>query len=382
MPAARALFAAILLVGALAAAVPAEAARTVPQGFFGVVADGPLTDGVVPLEPEMRRMRASGVETMRVVFDWALAQPYPSAAEVPADQAARFVDVAGRPTDFTFTDRIVGAAADQGIRVLPVIIRSPDWAADGPPAYGTPPRNPEDYAAYVRALAARYGPSGTFWRGRSRRVPIRTWQIWNEPNLGGYWTTQPNWAPGYAALLRAAAGAIRSVDRRATIVTAGLTNGSSSTAWAALSMLYRAGAKGSFDAVALHPYTAHITGVLKTVRRAREVMRRHRDIKPVMLTEVSWSSSGGDSPDRFATWDTSERGQAEKLTTALTTLARQRKKLNISQVSWYTWLSPDARRAQWSDYAGLSRLRGGRIVRKPALAAYARVALRAAGRRR
>jgi hypothetical protein len=372
----------VVLLTALAVATPAEAKRSVPRGFFGVVADGPLTDGEVPLAPELRRMHRSGVETVRVVFDWAHAQPYASFADVPVAEAARFTDVGGVPTDFTSTDRFVAAAAAQGIAVLPVVIRAPDWAADGTPSYGTPPRDPNAYAAYAGALAARYGPRGTFWASQKRDRPIRAWQIWNEPNLGTYWNHQPSWAGGYAALLRAAASAIRAAERRATIVTAGLTNGSATTAWKALSLLYAAGGKGAFDAVALHPYTAHISGVLKTVRNAREVMRRHRDVKPVMLTEVSWSSSDGDSPDRFATWDTTERGQARAVATALDTLARQRKRLRIAQVDWYTWLSPHARRAQWSDYAGLSRLSRGKLVRKPALDAFARVALTREGRKR
>jgi len=370
----------VVCLTAACAAAPAQAARSVPRGFFGVVADGPLTDGEVPLAPELRKMHRSGVETVRVVFDWAAAQPYGASTDVPVGEAARFTDVNGVPTDFAATDRFVAAAAAAGLTVLPVVIRAPAWAADGPPSYGTPPRDPAAYAAYVAALAARYGPHGTFWATQRRDRPIRAWQIWNEPNLGMYWTHQPDWAGGYAALLRAAATAIRTVDRHARIVTAGLTNGSASTAWKALSLLYRAGAKGAFDAVALHPYTAHITGVLKTVRNARTVMRRHHDVKPVMLTEVSWSSSNGDSPDRFATWDTTERGQARAVTTALRTLARQRRRLGIAQVDWYTWLSPHARRAQWSDYAGLSRLGGRKLVRKPALAAFSRAALRLEGR--
>ncbi len=372
----------VVLLTALTVAAPAQAKRTVPRGFFGVVADGPLTDGEVSLAPELAKMRRSGVETVRVVFDWAHAQPYASFADVPVADAARFTDVGGVPTDFSFADRFVAAAARQGITVLPVVIRAPAWAVDGPPSYGTPPRDASAYAAFARALAARYGPRGTFWATQKHDRPIRAWQIWNEPNLGTYWNQQPSWAGGYAALLRAAAAAIRAEDRRATIVTAGLTNGSASTAWKALSLLYAAGGKGAFDAVALHPYTAHISGVLKTVRNAREVMRRHHDVKPVMLTEVSWSSSDGDSPDRFATWDTTERGQARKLTTALRTLARQRKRLRIAQVDWYTWLSPHARRAQWSDYAGLSRLARGKLVRKPALTAFSQVALAAEGRAR
>ena len=59
-----------LMVALIPGPASASAAREVPNGFFGVVADGPLIDGLVPAAPEFQRMQASGVETIRVVFDW------------------------------------------------------------------------------------------------------------------------------------------------------------------------------------------------------------------------------------------------------------------------------------------------------------------------
>ena len=341
----------------------ASAAREVPNGFFGVVADGPLIDGLVPAAPEFQRMQASGVETIRVVFDWASAQPG-----------------AGGPIDLSATDRFVADAAARRIRALPVVMHAPGWAVSGAPQYGSPPRDVAAYAAYCAALVRRYGPAGTFWAQHpsTPRLVIRAWQIWNEPNLPVYWTTQP-FATGYVRLLKAARKAIKAVDRGSTIVTAGLTNGARYTAWEALRRIYAAGGRGAFDAVALHPYTAKVSGVLRTVRLARDVMRRNGGTVPVWLTEVAWSSSAGNTSDRFATWDTTERGQARMAATALRTLAAQRRALRIRQVDWYTWISPQASHAPWFSYAGLSRIANGRVVRKPALAAYAGVARRLEG---
>ena len=69
----------------------------------------------------------------------------------------------------------------------------------------------------------RYGPNGTLWAERPEvpRLPIRSWQIWNEPNLGPYWCGKAN-AKQYVAMLRAVGTAIKQVDRGAQIVTAGL----------------------------------------------------------------------------------------------------------------------------------------------------------------
>lgn len=325
-------------------------------------------------------MKQAGVETVRAVFDWGAAQPYASFADVPPEQAGRFADVGGVPTDFSITDSFVGATAAQGIRVQPVLIRAPAWAVNGPASYNSPPADNATYARFAAAMVSRYGESGSFWTGRKVRMPIRDWQVWNEPNLGTYWATQPDWAPSYAALLRSTATAIRGADPKARVVTAGLTNGSRSTAWEALAKLYGAGAKGSFDVVALHPYTRKVAGIVQTVEHVRSVMKKRKDVKPVALTEISFSSSNGDSPDRYATWDTNEAGQAKSATSALRTIAKERKRLGIRQVSWYSWLSPMARGAAWSEYSGLSRMSGARVVRKPALAAYARIALPLEGR--
>jgi len=368
-----------LLLGALVALAltPAAAGAKVPDGFFGVMIDGPATETPGILEREAPRMRAYGVRTVRFAIEWARAQPYASMADVPEAERPRFSEVDGVPTDFSHSDRIVRLLGAAGLRPQPVVLYAPDWAAKFPgPAfearrYGSPPNDPGAYARFLATLARRYGPNGALWRdiAPAQRRPVRAWQIWNEPNLNVYWN-EPEFERGYAALLRATRPALKAVDPTAKVVTAGLTNGGSSPAWTALRRLYDRGARGTFDIVALHPYTRNAGGIRATVRATRKVMRARGDDRiPVVLTEVSFSSSGGDSPDAktFATWDTSEGGQSDRLRSALKMTARERRALRLGGLTWYTWLSPDVRRAVWSQYAGLSRLRGDRIVRKPAL---------------
>ena len=72
---------------------------------------------------------------------------------------------------------------------------------------------------------ARYGQSIR----RSPRNPIRSWQIWNEPNLTRYWNVAP-WAPSYVALLKRADKALKAADPGSKTVLAGLPNES----WKAL----------------------------------------------------------------------------------------------------------------------------------------------------
>ncbi len=350
----------MLVVAGLSVTTPAHAASTttprLPAGFIGVNADGPLFDDPnVDLPKELGRIRASGVAQLRAVFDWASAQP-----------------TGPESTDLTRYDALVGSAARRGLKVLPIVIHAPDWAADtsAGPGYGAPPKNPADYAAFLQTLVRRYGPVGTFWSENPSipRTPIRSWQLWNEPNIPRFWTVQPFAAP-YAALLKAADAALAIADPQAKVVLAGITNGFESPSWEALDGLYRAGARGHFDLIAIHPYTGTSARVIETLRRVRAAARRHGGGRtPIVLTELSWSSGGGGR--KGVTWDTTEVGQANRLRLVFEQVAKYRVALGITSASWYTWLSPEAGPAQgWEFFAGLNRMQDGKVVAKPALQA-------------
>lgn len=337
----------------LSAAAPAFAKT--PSSFFGVMADGPLLAPPVDLHRETRLMRGAGVGSIRVAFYWREMQP-----------------AQGEPIDFARSDRIVAAAARAGVSALPVLLRAPSWATGGDAREGAVP-DAAAYGAFVTEVVRRYGPRGSFWSERRdiRRLPVRQWQVWNEPDIARYWVGQP-WGPTYVTLLRAGHAAIKREDSRATVVAAGVTNRS----WENLDVLYRAGARGHFDAAAIHPFSGRVANVVELVRRARRTMRHHGDArKRLMLTEVSWSSAAGYATRRNA-WETTERGQARRVREVLTALARQRTRLRIGGVWWFTWLSPAVGDTDSFSYAGLRRMRGGRPVSKPAYTAFKQTARR------
>ena len=342
---------ALLAVGVLAA--PADAAqRRVPQGWLGATADGPLT---AAQSGEWDRMAGAGVETVRVAFRWFELQPAPAAY------------------DLTVSDAAVAAAARRGVQVLPVVEQTPSWAATRPGDLAAPPGDPATVRAFTTALVARYGPSGTFWGEHPElpRLPIRAWQVFNEPNHTGFWSQRP-YAPSYVATLGAAAAGIRAADPGATIVLAGLTNRS----WIALRQLYNAGAHGLFDVVALHPYTRRAEDVLKLVRLARTVMRKHGDgALPIWITELSWpAAQGRKRAGRGIGIEVSQAEQAALLAQALRLLARARKRERIERVLWYTWLS-SGKGPNPFDWSGLRRETRRGVVSTPALKVF-RVAAR------
>jgi polysaccharide biosynthesis protein PslG len=343
-----------LLLPAAASAAP----RKVPQGWLGVVADGPMTAPGFP-QPEWDRLAGSGAESVRAAFYWRDIQP-----NGPAD------------ADFSRTDPVVLAAAQRGLSVLPVLQGTPEWAAQHGGDDASPPRDPADFARLLTALVTRYGPQGSLWGEHPElpRRPITDWQIWNEPNLTRYWNIAP-WAPSYVSLLKAANAALKAADPTSRTILAGLPNES----WLALREIYKQGGRGAFDVVALHPYTGRPANVVKLVRFARKEMRPHGDSRlPVWVTELSWPAALGRTKTT-AGFETNERGQATRLAAGLALLARERRALNIGRVYWYTWLSAEGSSSSSFDYSGLRRLRGGRIVTAPSLAVFKRVARRLEG---
>jgi hypothetical protein len=362
----------VVLVSFLASTAAASA--RVPQGFVGVMPAPPIYNRDVNLSRQLDSMVASGVESLRVEFDWASAQPYASAADVPRARAKDFQTIGGVPTTFTASDKIVGLAARHGLSIMAVVLVTPPWAAAASPAgHYNLPRSNSSFAGFMSALVGRYGPRGSFWRQnpKIRRVPIRMWQIWNEPNLELYWPNQP-WAPGYVTMLRAAHDAIKRADRGASVVLAGLPNRS----WDDLEQIYKVpGARGLFDAVAVHPFTADPKGVITILQLVRAAMNRHGDrAKPMYATEVSWPSSKGKATQFFG-FETTEAGQASRVASVLPMLAANRRELGLRGFYWYTWLSRDRCCDKSFEYAGLLRYSSGRIKAKPAFSAFKRAAL-------
>jgi len=131
--AAAALVLVLAALAALAGPGQAGAAARTPAGFFGTVADRAYDDPRLDRRLEISRMARAGVESLRLPLYWQAIQPHASRAAVPADQAARFAEEAGGvPSDFSALDAAVETAARRSIRILPVVLGSPTWAARDP----------------------------------------------------------------------------------------------------------------------------------------------------------------------------------------------------------------------------------------------------------
>ena len=342
---------AAVLVAMVLLAAPAARADTVPPGFFGIVPQAP------PSASDLARMRGS-VETMRMPIFWFECEP----------KRGEY--------DLADIDAEVGAAAARGIRVLPFVYGTPAWLGrqERPPLAGEALAR---WEGFLRVLVARYGPAGSFWKGRSRRHPIRRWQIWNEPNFRLYWA--PKIEPAaYAKLLSASAATIRAVDPGAKIVLAGVAPvGYGMKTWVFMRRLLRVpGVRRDFDLAAVHPYSATIPELdyqLEKVRAAMVAGGAGR--KPLLVTELGVASHG-DYPSAFVV---GEEGQARFLRQAYDRLLKMCHRWRIAGAYWFTWRD-EARSDPHCGFcqgAGLLRLNG---TAKPAWFAYQRLAARAGGR--
>lgn len=362
----------------LAAGTGSARARALPYGAMGVVLDTAATkSGVVgdaTLDAQLGLMARSGVESLRTELVWRDTEPLPG------------VYAWGR------TDRFLRAAARHGIDLLPVVIETPQWASERPMDSRFNlylPRDPRMLGRFLRAAVRRYGPRGRFWRA-NRRIPyrpIRRWQIYNEPSHPGL-KSQP-WTSTLPPVLAAAHAALHAADPGAVLLTPAFAGTPGNWAWDEVRQLYAAGAKGSFDAVAINQYTTGdeisvddsveheamvIANVLDEIRKAGDAGT------PVYLTEFGWTAALGKLPRaRVTGFETTPAGQAQRLAAFYQWMAQDRP-AGLARAYWYTWGSSydasDPSRSTF-DFSGLtSWAPGGPFTALPLLDAYRRSAVR------
>jgi hypothetical protein len=191
--------------------------------------------------------------------------------------------------DWGFADRVAGALASRGVRWLPIIAYSAPWAASVPGDDKSAPRSAEDYAAYARAFAERYGSGGRFWAERPElpATPVTTIEIWNEPDNSDFWAPAPD-AAAYADLYLRARAAIRTADPGARVLVGGLTGAST---FLPQLITARPDARGQVDGVAIHTYSPEPLGALAEARDARRALAAlGMAAVPLWVTEFGWVS--------------------------------------------------------------------------------------------
>lgn len=170
--------------------------------------------------------------------------------------------------DAAYSDRVMALASAHRQKLMVLFNHVPAWARD-------PDRLPGHTAAAIRWLVTRYG----------RRV--QAWEIINEPNLPGYgWfrmESQQKSATVYARTLAAASNAIRELDKKAIVVSGGLSPQADPETYAI--WIVRLTPLACFDALGLHPYGQQ--GRFAAVKKNADTLlaQEHTLPKPIWFTE-------------------------------------------------------------------------------------------------
>lgn len=239
-------------------------------------------------------MQDAGVQFVRMDFNWDMLNP--------TRDEWRFNDY----------DATVEIARQNDLQVLGVVDYVSWWASSAQASQDwrtrlySEPSNDYDFARYT------YGVVNHF------KNDVRVWQIWNEPNTQNFWKPKPNPAR-YTSLLQEAYLAAKYADPDAVVVFAGLSgngvegNDDAQLASNFLADAYRAGARGYFDVMAIHPYMLPNGGVdtlRAKIAATRAVMNQFGDETiPLWLTEIGaptdvpwWSNAPPQSEEDVANW--------------------------------------------------------------------------------
>ncbi|MBI4435821.1 MAG: hypothetical protein HY590_00180 [Candidatus Omnitrophica bacterium] len=207
--------------------------------------------------------------------------------------------------DWKALDEAVHAANAQGLQIMGMFLGAPPRTGD----FSTE-KSRKAFARYTAEVAQRY-PS------------ITHWEIWNEPDTIAFWGDR-DWKR-YFALLKEVHRSLKEVSPSCTVLNGGLVVGN----YWYLGELYRAGAKGVMDIVAIHPYAdAPESGkrsLAGRIQAARSILAKHDPGRKLWLTEIGWHTS------------TSGASLREQASLLVRTMAVALSYPEVKKIFWFTF---------------------------------------------
>src|SRR5262249_20534486 len=143
---------AVIAVGGVLAVTDPNAYAASPGDFFGVNAQEVFGEPQSSWDPQLAAIAAGGLGLVRTSARW-------STVESSAPSGGR------HSYDWSSYDAIVGELSEFGLRWYPALEAAPGWAAQASGDQSPAAAHDGDFATYAAALAARYGPGGSFWSG-------------------------------------------------------------------------------------------------------------------------------------------------------------------------------------------------------------------------
>jgi hypothetical protein len=335
---------------------PALPAPTGPEQF-GVNVNWLFDSDLYPpalVAAQLQELEQTGATVARTDALWERAEPAAPVAGV-------------HHYDWSFDDAIATALAEHGLQWLAILDYTAPWALSVPGQDHSPPSSDADYAAFATAFAGRYGAGGSFWASHPDLTaePVRSFEIWNEPDNPQFWVPEPDPAR-YAGLYLAARAAIKAVDPGARVLIGGLAH---PTAFLPALLSARPDLAGHIDGVAIHPYGPTPAAVLADVRHARATLHSlGLGSVPLYVTEFGWATQ---PPGGVAYAPALLRPGYISATVA----GLGHSGCGIAAATLYTWVTPERNPLDRGDWYGISPPSGGS---SPAVTAFA-TGVKAAG---
>jgi hypothetical protein len=247
-------------LAAVIGAAPAHPVKPLQTAIYLQPSEIPSSDAAA--NRLFKQIKSTGATAVRLLISWKQIAPNPKPAGFdqsdPADPAYRW----------SATDRVIKLAVANGVQPLVTVAIAPPWAEDGSSGKGNMRVSPTAFGKFATAITARY--DGSF-QGLPR---VKTWLVWNEPNLSRYLAPQVSnrqlvGATRYRNLVNAFATSAHSIHRD-NLVVAGLVapftfQNDPGPLKFMRSVLCMSGiraprpscsARIEFDAWAVHPYTS------------------------------------------------------------------------------------------------------------------------------
>jgi hypothetical protein len=218
----------------------------------------------IPSDAALDLVQEAGIGWVRYDFNWFQIEP----------EKDRY--------DWSTTDRVIASAEARGLEVFVTLAYSPDWASGGDAT--APPIDPADWYDFVFDVVSRY-------RGR-----VSHWGLWNEPNLGDFFSGSMD--DYIQDILVQGAAAVRAADSGSKVLGPELAMLDSGD-WELWLKTVLTEAPDAIDIVTQHSYSDTGKKVLWNMGATSSGRVRLRtphgimvatgtDDKPLWLTETGW----------------------------------------------------------------------------------------------
>lgn len=181
--------------------------------------------------------------------------------------------------NFKDLDKLVDLASQHNVDVLLPLGLSPRWASARPDEKSSyhagnaaEPADINNWRKYVRTVALRY-------RGK-----VHCYEIWNEPNLPGFYTGS---VETLIVLTKEARKILKEIDPSIIMVSPSAT-GQAGSDW--IDKFLKLGGSQSVDIIGYHFYVspAPPENVVRLVRTIKGIMKTNGVTKPLWNTEAGW----------------------------------------------------------------------------------------------